>query len=228
MAPAEGGQAGAGAKAPVQLVLEKIRKEYDANTDYGIVRKYAEALVKTILEKKRVVVSAQEIEETFKEIADVEDKGFDAFDYLHALRETLDEINADVEIVVVFNDLDESLNSVFAIIPRMRHDELVYMIDVVDKLIEMVNSYRWHKRPIGKEINIEDLMYLLSDYVTYVSAMSKRNVATSTNNAPWIAYRLAKLLIPEVVEIYDEFGSLVKVKILDKTMLENDYELWWP
>lgn len=228
-APADAPQAGVTEKAPVQLVmekvLEKIRKEYDANTDYGIARKYAETLIETMLEKRRVVVSAREIEKTFKEIADdVEDRGFDAFDYLHALRETLDEINADVEIVVVFDDLDESLNSVFAIIPRVRHDELEYMIDAVDKLIEMVNSkdYRWHMRPIGKEINIEDLMYLLSDYVT---ATSKRN------NAPWIAYRLAKLLIPDaVVEIYDEFGELVKVEImLDKTYtLENDYELWWP
>ncbi|MEM3457638.1 hypothetical protein [Thermofilum sp.] len=224
-APADAPQAGVTEKAiALEKVLEKIRKEYDANADYGTARKYAEALIETVLEKRRVVVSAKEIEKTFKEIADdVEDRGFDAFDYLQALRETLNEINADVEIVVVFNDLDESLNSVFAVIPRVRHDELVYMIDVVDKLIEMVDSedYRWHKRPIGKEINIEDLMYLLSDYVT---ATSKRS------NAPWIAYRLAKLLIPEVVEIYDEFGRLVKVEImLDKTYtLENDYELWWP
>ncbi|MEM3427943.1 MAG: hypothetical protein QW212_06675, partial [Nitrososphaerales archaeon] len=232
VAPAEGGQAGAGAKAPLQMVLEIIRAKYDKNVDHGMVRKYAEALVKTILEKKRIVVRASEVEETYKEIIDRDvDKGFDAFDFMHVLRFVLD--NSDLDnslwIVNIFYDEREAIRTIFAVLPEWwsKDNELLDMLDAVSKLVDMTESSDYKTlRPYSLQgADTEKLMYLLSDYVTYVSAMSKRN------NAPWIAYRLAKLLIPEVVEIYDEFGSLVEVKIMldNKTYtLENDYELWWP
>lgn len=212
-------------KAPIQMLLEIIREKYDKNADYSLVRKYAEALVKTILEKKRIVVRASEIEETYKEIiADRDaDRGFDAFDFMQALSD-LD--NSDLWVVNIFYDEREAIRTIFAVLPRWFKDNelLLDMLDAVSNLVEMTESsdYKTLSRPYSLQADTEKLMYLLSDYVT---ATSKRN------NAPWIAYRLAKLLIPDaVVEIY-EFGRLAKVKImLDKTYtLENNYdELWWP
>ncbi|MEM1599141.1 MAG: hypothetical protein QXI07_11630 [Pyrobaculum sp.] len=202
----------------VEKIVRRLKERYGINANVDIARKYTEALLKVILENRRIVFVAYEVEKAVVEELLTDDeydaKEFDAYDFINAVRDVLDEDEDDVKIDVLYDDVDEALGTVFIALPRSRYDELSGALDVFTKLLETAIVVNKHNDEYSEGIDYESILNAISDYITYTA----RYLYTIPRSAPWVAWKLASLLLSDAVQVeierygYTEYG-LIRINV---------------